>query len=208
MSMEHNEQIKQPYHELEIPTPRKLRLKSFGEARGLWMRRLLVLIFSFLAVLYFSYRIYVPFLASEYGISSQATIINLWQTYGRSTTNHVRVEYLVNDRSIAGSIQVSGTTYRQLSIGMKVQIHYLPLFPEEPSVDIDTDREMVIVYSGFFIFLVGMQLFSLFKERYFLVNGKAVTGSVSVENNRTRYVDYYFQGKAHVIQMEGRNMWT
>lgn len=162
--------------------------------------------FVFLMVMFgmFSYLTLIPFLAIKFGIPTQATVAHLWQTHGRGSGNFVRVEYSGSDKQETGDIRISYASYGQLVTGMKVNIHYLPLFPERPALDADPNFASAFFFLAICGFLVGYAMFFYFRQRDLLIRGKVVVGHVLVSENRAINICYFVQDKEYLTVI-GKN---
>jgi hypothetical protein len=202
MSIERHELLQEAFQELEIPTPRKVRLRSLGEAKGLWVRIDFVSLFFLATVLFIFYQNVLPVLAWKYGVPAKATVESLWITHGRGSGYHMRVSFSPKDQRVWGDINISQAVYGQLSMSGKVDIHYLPLFPGRPSLDLYPPPLFVFLFPLiFFLSVPVFTFFDLLKQRNLLIVGKAVTGSVSDMKGRGGSVEYFFQGKVHFARM-------
>jgi hypothetical protein len=202
--MERQELIQQATRELEMPVPRKVRLRPFSEVNGLWTRYFLIFLFLlalFSVEFYFNF---IALLARQFGLPCQATVTAMWITQSRRSGeyDHLQVQYLVQGQPVTGTIGVSLGTYRQLSTGTAVNIHYLPLFPGRPGLDTDPGPLTGVLVSFIFsVAILGAILFKFINDRNLLIRGKVVKGSLTRRISRSWEVEYFYQEKTHIIQM-------
>jgi hypothetical protein len=194
---DHSENIQETLRELETPTPRQVRLKSFKDAKMVWINHFGMILVLFLIFLNYFYWSIIPILAGLYGTSAQAVVVKRWDYHG-SVYLRMRVEYFVDGKREEGYIVVNNNG----EMGQKVNIHYLPLFPGMPSLDESPQtlkRIFAIGFVLFFIFSIFLFKNKVTKIRDFLVSGNAVLGNAGKKVFGSRKIQYEFNGK--VCQM-------
>jgi hypothetical protein len=191
--------IQQALKELELPSPRKVRRKTFKEAGRLWIRAILFVIVFFLITLLFSFQMLIPFLAHWFGLSAPATVLTHNASSGRHGTYYgLIVEYPAGFQKRVGTIGVSQKTFANIPNGAKESIRYLPPFFRYPALDSETPTTL-----GFLIFVGGMGILAYSaawfrKQKYLLIHGKAVSGVVEKVDKKTGISAGFDSGKEHL----------
>src|SRR5579872_1562298 len=182
MESENSELFLKAQNELDVPIPRKLKFRPFIEAWDIWgsfyLSACLVIFYSFLITNF----VQSPYLSFRYGKPTLATISSLYDEKGRyGYEYYIKVNYLDNYIEEQGTIEIPLVVYQALKKGEMVNIHYLSLFYEHPSLDISPPWSAdFLYYIMFILLLIPVGLFG--NNRYLLVRGKVVIGRAITEN--------------------------
>ncbi len=201
MAIDRAELIQQAQRELDIPTPRPLRLRPFGKAPKLWAMIAFGAVFFVLFFSLMSYQTFTPILAHQYGTPAQAKVLQRWQTHGKGASNDIQVYYAIGSLYETGKISISLAAYGQVAVGQMVNIHYLSLFPGRPSLDASPPSYFTGIFYLVIIFFAIRSFIQARKKRALMVLGKAVNGRVTGKNRKTAEIQFEFEGKIHILNM-------
>lgn len=122
-------------------------------------------------------------LSSSFGQSTKAVIANNkeWKSTGSHKTNYygIGIYFPQPSYSLKTFVEIPFDVYQKYKVGDVIDIHYLEMFSNYPSLDEVPDDKII-----FYCFVVGLLVVALYftlklrKQRFFLVQGTAVVGVV------------------------------
>jgi hypothetical protein len=204
MSTDSSELNQQALQELEIEPPRDIQLRPSDECKFAWRRIHISSILCMLFILLLFYICLVPILAERYGQAATATIQKLWiSTGGRSgTVYHLRFDYSDGQSMIETETGTSPEIYNRLYVGQKIQIHFLPVFPDRISLDFDSSSGKVAFWFFFivvFIF-IGNGSYAVIKKRYLISHGKALKCRVTYIGSKVMKAKFEINKKEYSVK--------
>ncbi len=162
--------------------PRPVALRSFGSSWQQWFDYLTPLLLVMLFGI-FSIPQIVQELASNYGVPATGQITGWHTSHSKSGTHyHVSVRF-TNEKqeTCSGSMEVYRNLYQSAPIGSPVDIHYLPQFPNWPSLDCDHPPVLpgIIIVSIISVVMIVAVLYNFYREYKVFQKGTFVKGKVT-----------------------------
>lgn len=212
MALNHAELFEKALRDTASSPPRKVRLRSPFEAFRYWAMITLGTPLFLLLGISFVHEYLFPVLASLLGTPTQARVMNLSFTSNKNTNYHyfVQVEYLEPLKKAQGNIEISPSAYSSIRKGQKIGIHYLPISPGVPSLDMSPPINLfytLIIMVPIFFWAPTWFISGTIRQKRLLTIGKVAKGSVddnyrghAVRGIRNISMLFEFEGKIYTAR--------
>lgn len=155
MALQRTELFEKALRDTASSPPRKVGLRPPFEAFRYWAMITIGTPLFLLAGISIIHEYLFPVLAYLVGKPTQAQVINLSITPSKNNDFHylAQVEYIDPPKKTQANIEIPPGVYRSIRKGQKVGIHYLPISPGVPSLDMSPPTNLF--YNNSSDFLLG-----------------------------------------------------